>query len=72
MGYTKGGKTFIEPSYVTEFAFVSTNLLFVKLYSEETFAAMSFFTILLPAMIYLIGTLFMRLLKFIQLMHMED
>lgn len=57
---------------MAEFAFVSTNLLFLKLYSEVAFAAMSFFTVLLPALIYFIGVLFVKLLKFIQLMHMED
>lgn len=72
MGYTKGAKGLKAPSHVAEFAFVSVNLMFVKLYKEELFLAMSFFTVLLPAMVYLIGTLFTSLLKFIQLMHMED
>jgi hypothetical protein len=72
MGYTKGAKGLREPSFIAEFAFVSTNLLFVKLYKEELFMAIGFFTVLLPAMVYLIGTLFTSLLKFIQLMHMED
>lgn len=72
MGYTKGAKNLRQPSYQAEFAFLSTNLLFAKLYKEETFVAMSFFTVLLPAMAYLIITLFGRLLKFIQLMHIED
>jgi hypothetical protein len=65
MGYTKGAKGLREPSHVAEFAFVSTNLLFVKFYREESFMAMSFFYVLFPAMLYLIGTLFTNLLKFI-------
>jgi len=65
MGYTKGAKGLRSPSHIAEFAFVSTNLLFIKLYKEELFTAMSFFSVLLPAMVYLIGTLFLSLLKFI-------
>ena len=72
MGFTKGGVSLKQPTFVSEFAFVSTNLLLVKLYSEETFTAMSFFAVMLPPMIYMIGTLFGNLLKFIKLMHMED
>ena len=54
-----------NPSYVAEIACLSTNLFFLKFYSPEAYDAMTFFTILLPFMIYSIGTLFGFLLKFI-------
>lgn len=60
------------PSYVHEFCFVTLSLLFGKLYNAETFNAMSFFTICLPLMLYLVISLFGNLLKFIQMMHIED
>jgi hypothetical protein len=53
------------PSYVIEVSTLSTNLFFLKLYSEESFTALSYFIVLLPFMVYLIITLFQSLLKFI-------
>lgn len=73
MGHTKGGvKGLKPPSYFTEFAFVSANLFFLKMYSEGTYFATSFFSVLVPLMAYCVITLFGKLLKFIQLMHIED
>lgn len=60
------------PSYSYEFCFVTVSLLFLKLYSLNTFNSLSFFTVCLPVMLYLVITLFSHLLKFIQMMHIED
>ena len=54
-----------------EFSFITLTLFFVKLYSAETFLAVTFFTVCLPLMLYLVITLFGNLLKFIQMMHIE-
>lgn len=73
MGHTKGSvKSNKPPSYSTEFAFVSLNLFFLKMYSENSYFATSFFSVLVPMMAYSVITLFGNLLKFIQLMHIED
>lgn len=72
MGYSKSSKGRKPPSYATEFAFVSVNLFFLKMYSENSFMATSFFSVLLPMMIYAVITLIGNLLKFIQMMHIED
>jgi hypothetical protein len=72
MGYNKSAKTLKNPSYLTEFSFVSLNLLFLKFYSEAAFDTLGFFGVLLPIMIYSILTLFAYLLKFVQFMQIED
>jgi hypothetical protein len=64
----KTGKNTKMPTLALEFSCVSLNLLFIKLYSEQLFATMSFFAIFVPIMAYLIVTMFGYLLKFIQLM----
>jgi hypothetical protein len=68
MGYsgkTSKGAMKAAPSYMTEFAFVSTNLLFLKLYSENSYFVTSYFSVLLPLMAYLVLSLLGSLLKFI-------
>lgn len=60
------------PSYMTEFAFVSLNLFFLKMYSDDSYFATSYFSVLVPLMAYMVITLFGKLLKFIQMMHVED
>ena len=70
MRYNKKGIK--PPSYMAEFTFVSVNLFFLKLYSSQSYEATSFFSIMIPIMIYMVITLFGNLLKFIQLMHIED
>ena len=60
------------PSYVTEMAFVMINMFFLKFYNETFFDARTFFNIAVPMMIYLIGTLFITLMEFIKLIHIED
>ena len=70
--FNKNSKGMKMPTLAVEFSAVSLNLLFVKLYKDQLFEAMSFFVVLIPIMAYLIGVLFGNLLKFIQLMHIED
>ncbi len=70
--YNKNSKGMKTPTLAAEFTAVSLNLMFVKFYKDDLFNAMSFFAVLIPVMAYLIITLFGNLLKFIQLMHMED
>lgn len=48
------------------------NLFMLKFYSERFFDAMSFFNISMPMLAYLIGTLFINLMEFIKLLHIED
>lgn len=70
--FSKNNKGMKMPTLAVEFSAVSLNLLFVKLYKDQLFEAMSFFAVLVPLMAYLIGVLFGNLLKFIQLMHIEE
>lgn len=72
MGYNKSSRKFKQPTYATEFSFVSLNLLFLKLYSPESYQATSFFSVCVPLMAYLVIRLFGNLLKFIQMMHIEE
>ena len=72
MGYNKSSRKFKQPTFATEFSFVSLNLLFLKLYSTDSYQATSYFSVCLPLMVYLVITLFGNLLKFIQMMHIED
>lgn len=72
MGYNKLQKRFKPPTYFVEFSFVSLNALFLKLYSPDAYIATSFFSVLLPLMIYQVISLFGYILKFIQMMHIED
>jgi len=65
MGKSKTPKGIKAPSYVTEFSFVSLNLLILKLYSENSYFITSYFSVMLPLMVYLVITLFGNLLKFI-------
>jgi hypothetical protein len=48
-----------------EFTFVTVSLFFLKLSSAEVYLALSYFTICLPVMLYLVITLFANLLKFL-------
>ena len=55
MGHTKtGNKNMKPPTYSTEFAFVSVNLLFLKLYSENAYFTTSYFSVMIPLMGYLV------------------
>jgi hypothetical protein len=72
MGNNKNIKNMKPPSYATEFIFISTNLLFLKLYSENSYMTTSYFSVCLPMMAYFVITLLGNLIKFIQFMHIED
>ena len=45
-------KTPKPPSYLVEFGFVTLNLIFLKLYSENAYFTTSFFSALIPMMAY--------------------
>lgn len=60
------------PGFLCETAFLSTSLLFAKLYSDASFGALSFMTVLLPFMIYFILAIVFNILKFLKLLHTED
>ena len=44
----------------------------VKLYSDQTFSAVTFTTVLLPLMLYFILSIVFNILKFLKLLHTED
>lgn len=71
MGY-KSNKRLKPPTYLTEIGFVSVNLMLLKLYSIETYTATSYFSVLFPLMTYTVLTLFGYLLKFVQMMYIDD
>jgi hypothetical protein len=48
------------------------NLFLIKFYNGEFFEAMTFFKICVPLMIYFIGMLFLNLIEFVKLLHIED
>lgn len=60
------------PSYASEISFIMVNLFLLKFYSEGFFEAMTFFNIAVPLMLYLIVCLFQNLIKFMQLLQIED
>jgi hypothetical protein len=70
--YNKIRQKIKPPTYADEFCFVTVTLFFLKLYSQEAFMALSFFTICIPIMLYQVISLFGNLLKFIKMMHIED
>lgn len=72
MGNNKNLKNMKAPSYSTEFSFISINLLFLKLYSENSYMTTSYFSVFIPLMAYFVITLLGNLIKFIQFMHIED
>ena len=60
------------PSHASELTFIVVNLFLAKFYSERFFEAMTFFNIAVPLMLYLIICLFQNLIKFTQLLQIED
>lgn len=53
------------PSYLAETLFVTTMLFFLKFYSLNCFASITFVTILIPFMIYSICCMFGAVLSFV-------
>jgi len=60
------------PSYAPEMMFLTINLFFIKFYDSTFFELMTFFKITIPIMGYLICTLFLNLLEFMKLLHIEE
>lgn len=60
------------PTYAVEFSFVTISLFLLKLCSLDAYTSISYFTVCLPLMLYLVINTFGYLLSFIQLMHIED
>ena len=60
------------PGFICEAAFISVSLFLVKLYSDATFSALSFTTVLLPMMLYFILSIVFNVLKFLKLLHTEE
>lgn len=60
------------PGFMCEAAFCSVSLFLLKLYSDATFDALSFTTVLLPMMLYFILSIVFNVLKFLKLLHTED
>lgn len=54
-----------SPGYIVETTFFTTLLLFLKFYSLDAFAAISFVTVLLPFMLYHLLNMFGYILEFI-------
>lgn len=60
------------PGYALEFGFISLNLFFLKMYSENAYFTTTYFSVLIPIMAYQIISLLGNLIKFIQMMQVEE
>lgn len=60
------------PSYGSEVLFVIVNMFLLKFYSDRFFDAMTFFLLSTPMLLYLVVSLFVNLLEFIKLLHIEE
>ena len=60
------------PSYQTEVLFVIVNMFLAKFYSDRFYDAMTFFLLSTPMLLYLVGQLFINLMEFIKLLHIEE
>jgi len=60
------------PTYSMEFSFVAVTLFLMKLSTIDAYTSISYFTVCIPLMLYLVINTFGYLLSFIQLMHIED
>ena len=52
--------------------FIMVNLFFIKFYDVTCFQLMTFFKITVPIMAYLVCTLFLNLIEFMKLLHIEE
>lgn len=57
---------------MSEVAFLMVNLFLLKFIDEAFFNNMTFFNIAIPMMVYLIGSLFLNLIDFMKLLHLEE
>ena len=62
----------VPPGFMLEVVWLTASLFFVKIAVPGAFSALTFVTIFLPLMIYFIINVLQNLLKFVQLLHMED
>lgn len=60
------------PGYAAEIMFLMANMFMLKFYSERFYDAMTFFLLSVPLLGYLICTLFVNLMEFIKLLHIEE
>jgi hypothetical protein len=60
------------PSYASEVLFLIVNMFLLKFYSDRFYEAMSFFLLSTPMLLYLVCTLFLNLMEFIKLLHIEE
>lgn len=60
------------PSYGSEVLFVIVNMFLAKFYSDRFFDAMTFFLLSTPMLLYLVVSLFINLMEFIKLLHIEE
>jgi hypothetical protein len=60
------------PSYLAETTFVTLTLFFLKFYSMDAFAAISFVTILMPFMIYHILSMCGAVLEFVASLYADS
>ena len=60
------------PGYASELIFVMANMFMLKFYSDRFYEAMTFFLLACPLLIYLVCTLFVNLMEFIKLLHIEE
>ena len=60
------------PGFLCEAAFCTVSLFLAKLYSDATFEALSFTTVLLPLMLFFIFSIVFNVLKFLKLLHTEE
>lgn len=60
------------PGFILEAVFFSVSLFLLKLYSDQSFDALSFTTVFLPCMIFFILSIVFNVLKFLKLLHTEE
>lgn len=60
------------PGFICEAVFCSVSLFLAKLWSDATFAAISYTIVLFPIMIFFIIAIIFNILKFLKLLHTED
>ena len=61
-----------HPGYLTEVSFLVCVLFFFKIHSDIAFMAFKFMTVLLPVLVYFVGSIILDIVKFIQQLHVES
>lgn len=69
---TKSLKMQKLPGYSNEVLFIMVTMFIFKFYNERFFEAMTFFLLSCPFLVYIVGTLFINLMEFIKLLHIEE